>query len=141
MSKRLTVISFIVIGVMIFAIASFCLVLFLAPGLSVFGVKYIRHDLHLLATGKVAVSKTDAFYGISDYKLDFVIETSEVPVNIIYSQDIECYFEYFDNFEGFTRSKIDEPTISISKDNKGRCVIKVQESKSFYLKHLQVTDI
>lgn len=132
MSKRLAIISFIVLGSIIFGIAGFCLVLFLAPGLTVFGVKFIKHDMHKVWTHKYAILDTYDFKGASEFGGNLVIETSEVPINIIYSQDFEYYFEYYDNYDGFTTSDIDDPSISVKKDEAtNSCVIKVSEYKRF----------
>ncbi len=132
MSKRLAIISFIVLGSIIFAIAGFCLVLFLAPGLTVCGVKFIKRDMHKVWTQKYAVLDTYDFKGASEFGGNLVIETSEVPINIIYSQDFEYYFEYYDNFDGFTTSDFENPSISVTKDEAtNSCVIKVNEYKKF----------
>lgn len=132
MSKRFAIVFFVVIGICIFAVAGFCLTLFLAPGLRVLGLKYIRSDLHAVATGKYAISDTKAFEGLDDvFKGNIIVETSEVPINIIYSQDQEYYFEYYDNFSGFTTSKFADPTLTVTKDEQGNCVIKIKEFKKF----------
>ena len=131
MAKRLPVIFFIVIGIIIFLIAGFCLTLFLAPGLSVFGLKYIRSNVHEVATGMYPVSNTQAFVGSEPFQGNLIVETDEVPINIIYSQGREYIFQYYDNFDGFTTSKIEDPTITISKTANGEAYIKTTEYKKF----------
>lgn len=132
MSKRFAIVFFVVIGLCIFLVAGFCLTLFLAPGLQVFGLKYIRSDVHLVSTGRYALSDTQAFGSNDDVFMgNLTVETSEVPINVIYSQDHEYYFEYYDNYSGFTTSKFDDPTLSVTKDEAGNCVIKIQEFKKF----------
>lgn len=133
MSKRLAIVFFVVIGSIIFAIAGFCLMLFLAPGFSAFGVKYIRSDLHFVWTGKVAISDTKLFetQDGSTFLGNVIVETHEVPVNVIYTENLEYYFEYYDNYSGFTTSKFDDPSFTITKDEQGNCVFKVQEFKKF----------
>lgn len=131
MSKRLATVFFVVIGSIIFLIAGFCLMLFLAPGFSVFGLKYIRPDVHLVSTGgKIKINDTKAFAG-DDFKGNIIVNAREIPINIIYSEDHEYFVEYYDNYAGFTTSKFDDPTLSISKDSDGNCVISVQEFKKF----------
>ena len=130
MSKRLAVVFFVVIGSIIFLAASFCLMLFLAPGFAVFGVKYIRPDVHLQQTGKIAINETKAFAG-DDFKGNIIVNAREIPINIIYSEDHEYFIEYYDNYAGFTNSKFDDPTVFIEKDDDGNCVITVQEFKKF----------
>ena len=127
MAKKLSIIFFIVIGVIIFAMATFCLILFLAPGLSVFGLKYIRSDVHLINTGRFAVADTKDFASVGAFDGDLIVEANEVPINVYYTQGYEYYFEYYDNFSGFTNSKFDDPSIAVYKDANGDAVIKVQE--------------
>ena len=131
MSKRFAIVFFVVIGLCIFAVAGFCLTLFLAPGLRVLGLKYIRSDLHLVATGKYAISDTKEFGSNDAFMGNIIVETSEVPINIIYSEDHEYYFEYYDNYSGFTTSKFDDPTLTVTRDAEGNCVIKIKEFKKF----------
>ena len=131
MSKRLAIVFFIVIASCIFAVAGFLLMLFLAPGFSAFGLKYIRADLHVVNTGKIQISETKAFKTSGGFNGDLIIETQEVPVNIIFSQDFDFYFAYYDNFVGLTTSDFDDPSISISKNEHGDCIIKTQEFEKF----------
>ena len=130
MSKRLATVFFVVIGSIIFLIAGFCLMLFLAPGFSVFGIKYIRPDVHVQNSGKVEINTTKAFAG-DDFKGNVIINAREIPINIIYSEDHAYFVEYYDNYAGFTTSKFDDPSVTVSKDEDGNCVISVQEYKKF----------
>ena len=130
MSKRLAIVFFVVIGFCIFLVAGFCLTLFLAPGFSAFGVKYIRSDIHLVNTGKYYLSDTKVMNG-DQHLGNIIVETSEVPVNVIYTEDHEYAFEYYDNYSGFTTSKFDDPSLSITKDEEGNIVFKVTEYKKF----------
>ena len=131
MSKRLAIVFFIVIASCIFAVAGFLLMLFLAPGFSAFGLKYIRADIHVVNTGKIQISETKAFKTSGGFNGDIIVETKEVPVNIIFSQDFDFYFAYYDNFVGLTTFDFDDPSISISKNEHGDCVIKTQEFEKF----------
>ncbi len=131
MSKRLAIVFFIVIASCIFAVAGFLLMLFLAPGFSAFGVKYIRADIHVVNTGKIQLSETKAFKDTGDFNGNVIIETEEVPVNIIFSEDFDFYFKYFDNYVGLTTSKFDDPSISITKNSNGDCIITTKEFKKF----------
>ena len=131
MSKRLAIVFFIVIAAVILAVAGFCLMLFLAPGFSAFGIKYIRADTHVVNTGKINISETKAFKSSGGFNGDLIIETSEVPVNIIFSQDFDFHFRYYENYVGITNSDYDDPTISITKTPQGDCVIKTQEFEKF----------
>ena len=130
MSKRLAIVFFIVIASCIFAVAGFLLMLFLAPGFSAFGLKYIRADIHVVNTGKVEIAETKDFK-TGGFNGDIIIETQEVPINIIFSQDFDFHFAYFDNFVGLTTSDFDDPSISVSKTAHGDCLIKTQEFEKF----------
>ncbi len=131
MSKRLAIVFFIVIASCIFAVAGFCLMLFLAPGFSAFGLKYIRTDIHVVNTGKIQIAETKEFKDVGGFNGNVIIETSEVPINIIFSQDFDFYFAYYDNFVGLTTSDFDDPSISVTRTAQGDCVIKTQEFEKF----------
>lgn len=131
MSKRLAIVFFVVISAMIMAVAGFCLMLFLAPGFSAFGIKYIRIDTHAVNTGKVNISDTKAFKSTGGFKGDIIIETTEVPINIIFSQDFDFHFRYYENYVGITNSDYDDPSISVTRTAQGDCIIKTQEFEKF----------
>ena len=130
MSKRLASVIFVVLASCIFLVACYCLVLFLAPGFSAFGVKYIRSNVHLFHTGACKISDTKAFSS-TGFSGNIIVETNEVPVNIIYTEGQEYYFDYYDNYQGFTTSKFDDPSFSITRDAAGNAVIKTTEFKKF----------
>lgn len=131
MSKRLSIVFFIVIASCILAVAGFCLMLFLAPGFSVFGIKYIRADLHEVSSGRIQISETKAFKSEGGFNGNIVIESSEIPINIIFSEDFDFYFSYHENYIGLTKSKFDDPSVSITRTANGDCVITTSEFKKF----------
>lgn len=131
MTKRMSVILFLVLGVIIFLLAGFCLVLFLAPGLSVFGLKFIRNDLHAYIVQKTSINNSLAFEKLDDvYKGNLTVQTSEVPITIYYTQGHEYFYEYYDNYNGFTRSNFDDPLLAVYQEN-GEAVIRTREFKKF----------
>lgn len=131
MSKRLSIVFFIVIASCILAVAGFCLMLFLAPGFSVFGIKYIRADLHEVSSGRIQISETKAFKSEGGFNGNIVIESTEIPINIIFSEDFDFYFSYHENYIGLTKSKFDDPSVSISRNANGDCVITTSEYQKF----------
>lgn len=132
MAKRLSVVFFIVIGVIIFLMAGFCLTLFLAPGLSIFGIKFIKNDVHAAITGQVVLADTAQFASDDvNFKGDLIVQTNEVPINIIYSQGPDYVLEYYDNYNGFTRSEFDDPSIAVVKTPEGDALVQVREFEKF----------
>ena len=80
MSKRFATIFFISVAtIMIIAVVLF-LILFLAPGVSIFGLRYIGAGMHDYTKAKVNLYER---YGGS-YR-GITINTYEVPVNIIFT--------------------------------------------------------
>ena len=47
-------------------------------------------------------------------------EVDEVPIQVVFSQKYAFSVEYYDNYNGLTSSKIDDPSISISEENTRR---------------------
>ena len=127
MGKRLANVLLITLAIALSCVFIFALVLFLAPGLSVFGVKYIASGTHVVS---------DTFF-ISDKMPDEVfsgsvrIEAEQVPISVVFTQKYTYQLQYYDNYNGLTTSKIDDPSIEFSKDNDGTAVIKVKSFKKF----------
>ena len=121
MAKRFFTTLLIVLAVIIFLVAAFFLVLFLAPGFSVFGLRYIAADARAVALDKVSVAeylvKNNPEYASTDQIRNTMkgikIESTEIPVNIILSQGWDFEVEYYDNYNGFTTSNIAYPSIEI----------------------------
>ena len=55
MAKRFTTVFFITLAIAVLCVAIFTLVLFMAPGMSVFGLKYIATNTHVVSE-KFAIS-------------------------------------------------------------------------------------
>lgn len=131
MAKRFAIIFFIILASLILIFSSFLLVLFLAPGLRVFGVKYIAQDTHIVSINKSLSSISE----LSGFNGSVEIETYEIPIEVIFTGDTSVKdnikIEFFDNFNGLTTSNIDDTTISFSKNSSGTAVLKVDEFKRF----------
>ncbi len=131
MAKRFATIFFIVIAIALFLVVGFVLLLFLAPGFSAFGLRYIAYGTRKFDSGKLVI--TDE---IGSFSGNFILETDEVPVYICYSQGMDYEIRYYENFSGLTRSKIENPSIDISKDANGNAVIKVNEYEKFIFQNV-----
>lgn len=125
MAKRFAVTLLIVLASCVFICAGVVLVLFLAPGLSVFGLKYIARGTH-----NVQVDATiEELAGPVPNSI--IIEANEIPISVVYSDGFNYRIEYRNNYQGFTTSSYDDPTIAVYKDEIGNLVIKVNEWKKF----------
>lgn len=127
MAKRFANVFFITLGIALTCVIAFCLVLFLAPGLSVFGVKYIAKGTHIINENVVIGEKLDGGTFSGSIKL----EVDEIPVYVVFSQKFTYQLHYYDNYNGLTTSKFDDPSITYSKEADGTAVIKVESFKKF----------
>lgn len=127
MGKRLANVLLITLGVALSGVFIFTLVLFLAPGLSVFGVKYIASGTHVINDSYILTEKmADGTFSGS-----IRIETDQVPISVVFSQKYTYQVDYYDNYNGLTTSKFDDPSIEFSKDADGTAVVKVTSFKKF----------
>ena len=120
MAKRFATVFFITIGIALACVVVFAMVLFLAPGFSVFGIKYIAKGTHIVTKNATITSPNS-----------IRVEVDEVPIQVVFSQKYAFSVEYYDNYNGLTSSKIDDPSISISEEKDGTTVIKVTSFKKF----------
>ncbi|MBP3582241.1 MAG: hypothetical protein J6J33_05780 [Clostridia bacterium] len=125
MAKRFISIFFIVIAIALFLIVGFVMLLFLAPGFSAFGLRYIAYGTRQFDSGKLTIrDEIGSFDGV-------VLNTKEIPVYVCYSQGTEIEIRYFENFSGLTRSKIENPSIDVEKNDKGNAVVTINEYEKF----------
>ena len=127
MGKRLANVMLITLGVALAGVFVFALVIFLAPGLSVFGVKYIASGTHRINESCVLSEKLEG----GTFSGSIRVESDYVPVSIMFSQKFTYEVEYYDNYNGLTSSDFDDPTIKFSKDADGTAVVKVTSFKKF----------
>ena len=127
MGKRLANVLLITLGIAISGVFVFTLVLFLAPGLSVFGVKYIASGTHVINDSYILTEEMPG----GTFSGSIRIETDNVPIYVVFSQKYTYQVDYYDNFNGLTTSKFDDPSIEFSKDNDGTAVVKVKSFKKF----------
>lgn len=127
MAKRFANVFFITLGIILSCVVVFALVLFLAPGLSVFGVKYIAKGTHIVNVNSPISDKMEG----NTFSGSIKVEVDDIPVYVTFSQRYVYEIEYYDNFNGLTTSKIDDPSISFSKEPDGTAVIKITSFKKF----------
>ena len=141
MAKRFATMFFIMVGVVVFLLASFFMVLLIAPGFNIFGIKYIVINTHGLNTGKVRI--TDVFkqkYGNADFSGSVIINSTEVPVIIEFAEaGQDYYYQYYDNYSGITKSTFDDPSILVERDAKGNAVLTVKSFESFLFQNANST--
>ena len=123
MTKRIiATMVVLLIGLPLLFIAGSALILFLAPGTEIFGIRYIQSGFSNYQYSE----KLEAFGG------DIYIETQGVPVNIIYSDYYNARVEFSQHFIGFTRSENEKASISVNVDEKtSNLIIKTHELVKF----------
>lgn len=126
MPKRLATTFFVTIGIALACVVVFALVLILAPGLSIFGFKYIAKGTHIVNSTTVLSEKVSGFSG------SVKIEVEDVRVDVVFSSSRSSYqIEYYDNYNGFTNSRFDDPSIAFSSEADGTAVVKITSFKKF----------
>ena len=141
MAKRFASMFFIMVGVVVFLLASFFMVLLIAPGFNIFGIKYIVINTHGLNTGKVKI--TDVFkqkYGNGDFSGSVIVNSTEVPVIVEFAEaGQDYYYQYYDNYSGITKSTFDDPSILVERDENGNAVLTVKSFESFIFQNANST--
>ena len=127
MGKRLANVFLITLGIALAGVVIFTLVLFMAPGLSVFGIKYIARGTHVVSDSYVLTEEMEG----ENFSGSIRIEADEIPISIVFSQKFAYQVEYYDNYNGLTNSKFDDPSIEFLKDADGTAVIKVTSFNKF----------
>ena len=127
MAKRFTGIFLISLGVVLACVCVFVMVLLMAPGLSIFGLKYIAKGTHVVSETYVLAEQLEG----GNFSGTIRIEVEDVPVQVEFSQRYTYQVEYYDNYNGFTTSKFDDPSIAFEKEPDGTAVIKITSFKKF----------
>ena len=121
--RRLFVVMGIFVGAVLLAFLAMGVFLMLAPGTKLFGVQYVKAE----KTSSMEITKKyeDILMG------DIIIETYGVPVTVEYSSNGSFEFSFVQKFNGFTKSNIERPSLSVSKNNDGNLVVKTTEFAKF----------
>lgn len=128
MAKRFTQIFFIVLAIALFLAVGFLLVLFLAPGFEIFGLRYISIGARKFDSGLISITDEigDSFNG------SITLTTKEVPVYVYYTEQSSYFVRYYEDYSGLTTTNIEEPSLKITKDTKsGGAVIEIEEFEKF----------
>lgn len=126
MSKRFANIFFISLGAMLFLTVGFFLVLFLAPGFSAFGLRYIAIDTRAYDSKEVIIMDQ-----IGSFSGSIVIECEDAPIKVQFTQGPVHTVRYYENFSGLTTTKIENPALSVKMGKDGSAVIKVESFKKY----------
>lgn len=125
MTKRLVTMFFIVIGIILFVLTGFFLVLFMAPGFKAFGLTYITYDARKYDSKEVLILDKVNELGYNSFSGSITLETEEVPVNVIFTNQNSYKIHYYENFSGLTKTNIDFPSMTFERDNLGGVKIKI----------------
>lgn len=125
MAKRFVTIFFIVIAIAIFLVVGFFAVLFLAPGFEAFGLKYIMLGARKYDSGQVLIIDEMNKLGYESFSGTVIVESDEVPVEIEFTESYSYTVRYYEDYSGLTKTDIDYPSLSITRDNLGNAVVKV----------------
>lgn len=125
MKKYLKILIVLLIGVPLLLFVGSTVVLFLAPGVEIFGVRYSASG-----TSKCEFSENIDTYLPSGFSGDVYIDTKNVPVEITFSSSYAYYLEFCQNFIGFTKSKDKVANVSITCED-GDLHIKANEIEEF----------
>lgn len=131
MAKRMMVISLIVLGIAVFLVAGFFLVLFLAPGFQAFGLMYVTKGARMYNSGEVRILDEMEKLGYDSFSGSITLEVDECPVYVEFSQKYDYIVEYHEDFSGLTKTNIDYPSLKIERDNLGGAVIKITGFKKW----------
>lgn len=122
MAKRFAIIFFITIGSVLFILTSTVLVMFLAPGAEILGLRYITTDSHPVKKN-IDLSYT---YG-DDFNGSMEVYANEIQINVCFYSGLQYKIEYYDNYSGVTDSKNVDPDLDLELKEDGSLQIKVQE--------------
>lgn len=134
MSKRFAATCFIVLASVIILCFVFILSLFLLPGVRLIGIKYIAHNARDVGSKdktSILSEKKDKDGNIIGTFSGIIVNSYEIPVEVIFSDGYTYEVGYYDNYNGITSSKLKKPRVNYSKDELGNIVIDVAEFHTF----------
>ncbi len=126
MAKKITTIFCVVIACIFLFFVVCLLVLFLAPGVEIFGVRYS-------ASGTSEYSKK---VNIQSFAGDIYIETHDVPITIEYTPYFSTNASFSQDFVGLTKTKEKMPSFDAVLDENENLIITTHEIvKWLYSRH------
>lgn len=133
MSNRFATISLIVVVCILGGAFLGVVGLFMFPGISLFGLKYIGSGTHEAGPTKFNITQQVANMNNGNgYFSDIVINTYEVPINIVFTTSPVYEVMYYENFNGITTSvDLDYPMMSFSRGSLDEAIITTHEYHSF----------
>jgi len=120
MKNKIIAIILSIFGCGLLFVVTCVLIMFLAPGTEIFGIRYVAH-------------------GISDYHFsepiegfsgDLYIEAENVPIKIVFNDHYSYEVEFHQEFIGFTRSKLKKANLDMVYENKN-LYLKTSEIQKF----------
>ncbi len=136
MAKRFSIIFFIVLGIIGFLCTGLFLVLMLAPGARIFGIMNVSSNARAYNSTRVKIEEELEKLGFNPEYNSITVETDEVPIYVEYTERLYfCELHYYENYIGLTKTNIDRPYYSLSKDKNGGVVISVKGFESFIFKN------
>lgn len=124
MKKRILGAVIVVIGVALLLVVVPVVIMFLAPGTEIYGIRYVASG-----TSKCEIKENLNDY-VQGFTGDLYIETQNVPIEITFSESYSYYLEFCQNFIGFTKSKDKKANLSINQKN-GDLYVKANEIEEF----------
>lgn len=126
-----TILIVIPLAVLLFFAAS-ALVLFLAPGTELFGIRYVASGISRFDSREEGVGS----FNIEEYMGDkIIVKTKNVPITINFSEYFTTEAYFHQDFVGFTRSKLKKAGLLISHDEDNNLVIEAQEIEKWLYAH------
>lgn len=110
-----------VIGAGLLFVIGSVLVMFLAPGTEIFGIRYV-------ASG---TSKCDIAEPLQNFTGNLYIDTKNVPIEIDFTDSTSFGIEFRQNFVGFTKSKQRKANLDITYSDNGDLHLTANEIEEF----------
>lgn len=125
MKKALLSTLIAIIGSALLFVVVCTLVLFLAPGVKIFGIRYV-------SSGS---SKCEVAEPLKNFSGDVFVEAKNVPITINFTTDYSFGVEFYQDFVGLTRSSQEKASLEIIYDESGNLHLTAKEMEKFIYAH------
>lgn len=119
--KRFWGLVIAILGAGLLFVAGSVLIMFLAPGTEIFGIRYV-------ASG---ISKCDIAEPLQNFTGNLYIDTKNVPIEIDFTDSTSFGIEFRQNFIGFTKSKQKKANLDITYSENGDLHLTANEIEEF----------